>query len=119
MLEIMPESQENILGVKATGKLTSREFQEVLVPRLKAIIKEHGRVRLLFCLDEDVQGWDLAALEHDGFGRNDLQSFKKVAVVGASWQINLQMKMLALLLSGEVRNFSRDELYEAWAWIRG
>jgi hypothetical protein len=40
-------------------------------------------------------------------------------VVGASWQINLQMKMLALLLSGEVRNFSRDELYEAWNWIKG
>jgi hypothetical protein len=119
MLEIMPESQANILGVKATGKLTSREFQEVLVPHLKAVIKEHGRVRLLFCLDEDVQGWDLAALEHDGFGRNDLQSFQKVAVVGASWQINLQMKMLALLLSGEVRNFSRDELYEAWTWIKG
>ena len=38
MLEILPESQANILGVKATGELTRREFQEVLVPRLKAII---------------------------------------------------------------------------------
>jgi len=37
MLEILPESQGNILGVKATGKLTKQEFQEVLVPRLKAI----------------------------------------------------------------------------------
>ena len=119
MLEIMPESQANILGVKATGELTRQEFQEVLVPRLKAIIGEHGGVRVLFCLDEDVQGWDLAALEHDGFGRNDLQAFQRVAVVGASWQINLQMKILALLLSGEVRNFSRDELPEAWTWIRG
>jgi len=118
MLEILPESQGNILGVKATGKLTKQEFQEVLVPRLKAIIEEHGGVRVLFCLDKDVQGWDLAALEHDGFGRNDLQAFQRIAVVGASWQINLQMKMLALLLSGEVRNFSRDELYEAWNWIR-
>ena len=69
MLEILPESQANILGVKATGKLTSREFQEVLVPRLKAIIQEHGRVRVLFFLDEDVQGWDLEALQQDGFGR--------------------------------------------------
>ena len=119
MLEILPESQANILGVKAAGKLTSREFQEVLVPRLKAIIEEHGQVRVLFSLDEDVQGWDLAALEHDGFGRNDLQAFERVAVVGASWQINLQMKMLALLLSGEVRNFSRAELPEAWTWIGG
>jgi hypothetical protein len=118
MLEILSESQGNILGVKAMGKLTSREFQEVLVPRLKAIIAEHGQVRVLFYLDEDIQGWDLAALEHDGFGRNDLQAFQRVAVVGASWQIRLQMKMLALLLSGEVRNFSRTDLPDAWTWIR-
>ena len=56
MLEILPESQANILGVKAGGKLISRELQEVLVPRLKAIIQAHGRVRLLFSLDEDVPG---------------------------------------------------------------
>ncbi len=119
MLEILPESQGNILGVKATGKLTKQAFQEVLVPRLKAIIAEHGGVRVLFCLDEDVQGWDLAALEHAGFDRNDLQAFQRVAVVGASWQIKMEMKILALLLCGGVRNFSRAELPEAWTWIKG
>jgi len=119
MLEILPESEANILGVKATGKLTNREFQEVLVPRLKALIQEHGRVRVLFYLDEDVRGWDLEALQQDGFGMQDLQAFQRLAVVGASWQVSLQMKFVALLISGEVRNFSRAELSEAWTWIRG
>jgi hypothetical protein len=118
MLEIMPESQENILGVKAAGKLTSQEFQEVLVPRLKGIIQKHGRVRVLFSLDEDFQGWDMEALQQDGFGPQQLKAFQKVAVVGASWQVNLQMKLLALLISGEVKNFSRSELSEAWAWVK-
>jgi hypothetical protein len=117
MLEILPESQANILGVKATGTLTSREFQEVLVPRLKAIIQEHGQVRVLFSLDEDIQGWDLEALEQDGFGRQHLKAFQRVAVVGASWQVSLQMKLIAFLISGVVRNFSRAELPEAWTWI--
>ena len=118
MLEIMPESQENILGVKATGKLTSQEFQEVLVPRLQAIIQKHGRVRVLFSLDEDFQGWDMEALQQDGFGRQILKAFQRIAVVGASWQVSLQMKLMALLISGEVRNFSRGSLPEAWTWIR-
>jgi hypothetical protein len=34
MLEILPESQANILGLKVTGKFTSRDCQEVLIPRL-------------------------------------------------------------------------------------
>jgi hypothetical protein len=117
MLEILPESQANILGVKATGTLTRGEFQEVLVPRLKAIIQEHGQVRVLFSLHEDIQGWDLEALEQDGFGRQHLKAFQRVAVVGASWQVSLQMKLIAFLISGEVRNFSRAELPEAWTWI--
>ena len=96
MLEILPESQANILGVKATGTLTNREFQEVLVPRLKALIQEHGRVRVLFFLDEDIQGWDLEALQQDGFGREHLQALQRIAVVGASWQVSLQMKLIAL-----------------------
>ena len=118
MLEILPESQANILGVKATGTLASREIQEVLVPRLKALIQEHGQVRVLFFLDKDIQGWDLEALQQDGFGRQELQAFQKIAVVGASWQVSLQMKLLAFLISGEVRNFSRGELPEAWTWMR-
>jgi hypothetical protein len=117
MLEILPESQANILGVKAAGTLTRQDFQEVLAPRLKAMIQEHGRIKVIFCLDEDVQGWDLAALKQDGFGQQQLKAFQKVAVVGASWQISLQMKLLSFLLSGEVRNFSQSELPEAWAWI--
>ena len=57
MLEMMPESQANVLGVKGGRlELTREDFQEVLVPRLKAIIAEHGRVRVLFFLDGKVQG---------------------------------------------------------------
>jgi hypothetical protein len=118
MLEILPESQANILGVKAGGTLTSRELQEVLVPRLQAIIQEHGRVRVLFSLDEEFQGWDLEALQRDGFGPQQLKAFQKVAVVGASWRVSLQMKLLTFLISGEVRNFSRAELPEAWTWLK-
>ncbi len=118
MLEILPESEANILGVKATGTLTSREIHEVLVPRLKALIQEHGQVRVLFSLDKDIQGLELEALQQDGFGRQELKAFQKIAVVGASWQVSLQMKLLAFLISGEVRNFSRAELPEAWTWMR-
>jgi hypothetical protein len=119
MLQILPESQENILGMKVTGKLTSRDCQELLIPHLKAMIQEHGRVRVLFFLDEDFQGWDLEALQQEAFGPQHRDDFQKIAVVGGSWWLSLQMKFVAPLIGGEVRNFSRAELPEAWTWIRG
>jgi hypothetical protein len=118
MLHILPESQANILGVKVTGKFTSQDYKEFLVPRLKPIIEEHGGVRVLLYLAEDFQGRDLEALRHDGFGRRHKDNFQKIAVVGGSWWLSLELNLIAPLIAGELRNFSRAELPEAWTWIR-
>jgi hypothetical protein len=37
MFQIMPESQGKILRLRATGKLTDLDYQEVLTPRLEAL----------------------------------------------------------------------------------
>lgn len=62
MLEILPDSQEDILMVKATGKLTENDYQEVLIPRLEAIIQKCGKAKLLLLMDEHFEGWELGAL---------------------------------------------------------
>ncbi len=118
MLEILPESEGNIVGVKATGRFDRQEFHEFLMPRLREIIKEHGRVRLLFCLEEDFQGFDLEAIKNEALNSEHQSDFQKIAVVGGSWWLNLQMSLVAPLLDGALRNFSRAELSEAWTWIR-
>jgi len=118
MLEILPESQGNILGVKVSGRFTRRDYTEVLIPRLQPILEEHGAVRVLLHLGEDFQGWDLEPLRHDGFGRRHLDDLQKIAVVGASWRLRLELNLVAPLIGGKVRNFSRAEIVEAWAWLR-
>jgi len=118
MLEILPESQGNILGVKVSGRFTSRDYTEVLIPRLEPILEEHKGVRVLLYLKEDFQGWNLENLGDDGFGRRHLNDLEKIALVGASWRLRLKLHLGAPFIAGELRNFSRPELPEAWAWLR-
>ena len=40
MIEILPETQGNTLVVKATAKLTSKDYEEVFIPKLKELIQE-------------------------------------------------------------------------------
>ncbi|MCK9374899.1 MAG: STAS/SEC14 domain-containing protein [Syntrophobacterales bacterium] len=118
MLEILPESEGNIVGVKATGTFDRQEFHEILMPHLRSMITEHGRVRLLFCLEEDFQGFDLEAIKNEALNSEHQNDFQKIAVVGGSWWLNLQMSLVAPFLNGALRNFSRAELPDAWVWIR-
>jgi hypothetical protein len=59
MIEIMPESHDNILGARATGKLTDDDYKNVLIPRMEELAEEHGNARFLFFLDSGFEGLSL------------------------------------------------------------
>ena len=118
MLQIMPDSQGYILGVQATGTFTNQDYKEFLVPRLEDLIKEHDKVRVLLYLDDNFQGWETEAMRSEPFGAQNKDKFQKIAVVGGSWWLSLEMKLITPFMSGEVRNFSREELTAAWSWIQ-
>ena len=45
MIEVLPESRGNILGIRASGKLTDADYKDVLIPYLEKIIGEQGMAR--------------------------------------------------------------------------
>lgn len=119
MLEVMPESTGKILWLRAAERLTDQDYREVFIPRLESIIREHGRVRVLFHLDPDFQGWTPGALWEDL--KLDLKhrgNFEKVALVGAPLWADALMGLFGHFMSGEVRTFLREHLAEAWIWIQ-
>ena len=118
MLKFLPENSGNILGFRAQGTITLEDFRQTLAPCLAAVIQDWGKARMLLYLEEDFQGFDLEAFTGD-FGTKHRDDLEKVAVVGGSFMINLQIRLGAALLGGEVQTFAREELAEAWGWVRG
>lgn len=118
MLEILPDSHGNILAVQCSQKLTEKDYEEVLIPRLEALIQEHTKARFLFFMDEDFAGWDLdAAIQYARFGLKHRRRFEKVAAIcGPRW-VNWGMKMKSYLVPGQVRTFSCEEALQARDWI--
>jgi SpoIIAA-like len=119
MLEVMPESAGKILWLRADGKLTDQDYQEVFIPRLEAVIQEHGKARLLFQLEPDFQGWTPGAAWDDfKLGLKHRGDFEKVAMAGAPAWVEILTKLFVPFMSGEVRSFLREHLAEAWIWIQ-
>jgi len=118
MIEVM-ESKGNLLWLRASGKLTDRDYQEVLIPRLEEVIWKQDKARLLFHLDPDFQGWELGALWDDvKFGLKHKDDFEKVAVVGAPRWAEATVKIFARFMEGEIKTMLPEQLAEAWEWLQ-
>ena len=119
MIEVMPESQGNVLGVKMGGKITAREYEDVIIPGVETVLQEYGKVRFMYLLDESFQGAEAGAMWDDtklGFKhRND---FEKLALVGGSKWMEWLTKLAAKFISGETRVFPAEQLQEAWDWLK-
>jgi len=119
MFQIMPESEGKIIGLRATGKLTDEDYQEVLIPSLAALINQHGKVRLLCYMDDEFTGVEAGAIWDDAkFFLPHKDDFEKMTIVGGPKWIELIMKLFAPLIKVDVKIFSGEQLSEAWEWIR-
>ena len=117
MFQFIPVAEDSIFAVRASGKLTDADYQQFL-PQIEELIQQNRPISLLLEL-EDFHGWEpKAAWDDFKFGMAHDKDFERIAIVGEnSWQ-----KWMAMLgnafTDARVRFFSRDQLQEAWDWLR-
>lgn len=117
MIQTIPVREDNIFAFKVTGTLTDADYQQFL-PKLTALIEKHGAISLLIELD-DFHGWEAKAAWDDfKFGIEHNKDFTKIAIVGENrWQ--KWMSVLAnAFISAKVQSFTRDNIQDAWNWLR-
>ncbi len=119
MLEIMPQSQGKILAVRLTSKVTDSDYEKIFLPELQKLIEVYGKVRCLYFMDSEFDGWTLGAVWDDAkFGIRHKDDFEKCAIVGGPKWAEWGTKLVAHLVSGQLKTFSGDQLEEAWSWIK-
>ncbi len=116
MLQIIPSPHEDVVVVKAAGRLTDEDYN-VFVPELEKIISQRGPVSVLLEF-ENFKGWEPKAMWDDfKFGLKHPDDFNKMAIVGEkAWQ-HLFAVIAKPFTSGEIRYFDHDQIQDAWDWI--
>jgi hypothetical protein len=120
MIDFLPESTENILGVRFTGKLKPHDYREALAPRIESLLERFQTLRVLVLIDEKFDGWTLpAAWANTTFDLKHRRDFDKIAMVGApKWEEWCVRAPATLLMRGKLGTFRRDQLDRAWDWLR-
>lgn len=119
MFKILEGLPPNVMAIEAIGKITHKDYRDVLIPWAEAMMAK-GPVRMLYVIGEDFTGFELEALWDDSvFGLKHWHDFSHIAVVTDHTWLSVMVNMFRPFFHGEVRLFRVAGLPAAKDWITG
>ncbi|MEO6940454.1 MAG: STAS/SEC14 domain-containing protein [Candidatus Kapaibacterium sp.] len=106
----------NILTIHCSGKVQKSDY-ETFVPAFELMVKQHGKLRILFDLT-GFQGWDVNALwEEVKFDVKHFSDIERIATVGEhKWEEFLAM-FFKPFIAAKTRYFDSDQIEAAKKWL--
>ncbi|WP_339750792.1 STAS/SEC14 domain-containing protein [Algoriphagus yeomjeoni] len=117
MLQILEQTENNIIATKASGKLTEVDYKKLL-PLLKNALDKHSKIRWYFEM-VDFEGWELKAFWEDvKFDAKHANDFDKVAMVGEKMWEEKMSDLMGFFSSAKVKYFDISDKEAALKWIK-
>jgi len=115
-IEMTTSRGGKVLELRVQGKL-EREDYATFVPEIERLIERHGKLRILFVM-EDFHGWTAGALWEDiKFDARHFNHIERLAIVGEEkWQKGMAA-FCKPFTTATVRYFDRADADVARAWI--
>jgi hypothetical protein len=118
MITEISDMPGDALGFTASGKVTADDYESVLIPAIEAKLEQQSKIRLLYHLDTDFSGYELAAMWDDAkIGFDHFGAWERIAVVTDVEWIRASVKIFGFAMPGEIEAFKNDEQAEAKDWL--
>lgn len=117
MIERIEGAPPDIVALKAVGDVHASDYRDVFEPAIEAAIAEHGKVRVVYELGPEFNGYSAGAAWEDlRLGGAHLSKWERVAVVTDHTLIRDAVLAFRIFMPGSVKVFSVSELDGAMAW---
>jgi hypothetical protein len=114
------DSPENVLAVRAVGKVEKTDYENTLDPAIAEMIQHRDEVRFVYVLGEDFDGYSAHAVLQDAkLGMSHLSKWKRIAVVTDHDWIQHAVGMFGWMVPGDVKVFPVQEQAAAMEWAAG
>ncbi|MSO41391.1 MAG: STAS/SEC14 domain-containing protein [Solirubrobacterales bacterium] len=124
MIERLEDVPEDVLGFRASGKITREDYREVLIPPLREAAESGDKIRMLFQLGPGLDGYEPGGLVEDAkaefqLGLGERSAWNRIALVTDVGWARRGLEFFAWMVPGESKAFGLDELGEARDWVAG
>jgi hypothetical protein len=118
MIEMISGLPATVLGFSAKGKVTAEDYETVIIPAVEARFAHQKKLRLLYYIGEEAEGFEAAAMWDDTkLGMKHITGWERIAIVTDIEWMRVAMKVFAFGIPGEIRIFHNRELAHAVRWI--
>lgn len=107
----------NVLAIRAMGRITDDDYRSMLVPAIEQQIRTVGKIRLVYVIGAEFEGFDMMAAMDDALlGIHHWKDFEKVAVATDRDWIANGVRMMGPLLPAKTRIFDVAQMQDALDW---
>jgi hypothetical protein len=118
MLEKLSDIPDDIVGVRAIGKLTRDDYEKVIEPLLDDARREGRRLRFLYQVGPEFEGLTPGAAWEDAkLGLRSLGAFEGCAIVTDHGWVRDSTRIARFFLPCPVRVFANCDRDKAVAWL--
>lgn len=108
----------NTVGFRATGEVTQQDFEQTVMPRVKALIDLTGRLNYMLVLDTSIRNFTMGAWFKDAvMGIKHLSKWHRAAIVTDVEGIRTFTGIFSAFMPGEFKGFEHKDMDEAVKWV--
>jgi SpoIIAA-like len=120
MLQRLTDLPRGVEGLRAVGKLSKDDYEQVMEPLLDEARREGRRLRFLYQFGPEFEGFTAGAAWEDArIGLHSLRLFDGCAIVSDVGWIRESARLAGFLLPCPVRVFENRERSAAAQWLAG
>jgi hypothetical protein len=118
MIQLIDGLPDNVIGLEAAGQVTSGDYENVIAPTIDAKQREHDKVRLIYVLGPEFDGYSAGAVWQDSkLLFKHPSSWEKVAIVTDEDWLRRSVSLFGWMVPGEVKVFANSDSTEARDWV--
>src|SRR5918993_4563187 len=118
MLRQMRDMPVGTVGFEAVGKVEDDDFEHAVEPVLRGEIADGRKIRLLYLLGPGMREYEGDTLgEEMKFAARHPSAYERVAVVSDEDWLRPALRVLSVLVPGQLRAFPVARLSAARSWL--
>src|SRR5579872_3105621 len=106
MITVLSGFPDDVVAVRATGRVTRDDYAQVLVPAIERALSSHKKLSCYYELAPEMQGFDVGAMWEDArVGIAHLTRWERIAVVTDVEWLRTAANLFRFLVPAAVRVF--------------